>query len=76
MAKTIAATIGRATSLTRRLTQVKRIRRSLGFGTLRLWSQVEQPQEGRQAVSVLDLASPDENGQLRDRNPFDAIGFA
>jgi len=36
MARTIAATIGRATSLARRLTQMERISRALGFGGLPL----------------------------------------
>ena len=59
IATTDAATIGRATNLTRRLTKMKRQDRPLGFGALRLRPEMEQPQEGRQAVPVQDLASTD-----------------
>src|SRR5258706_15678141 len=70
MARTIAATIGRATIWARRLTQMKRRGRPLGFGALK------EPQEGGQAVPVPDLAPLDQRRQLRDRNPLDLVRLA
>src|SRR5450759_4681713 len=76
MARTNAATIGRTTSLARRITHMKRSGNHLGLGAWRLQLELEIPEQGRQAVAVLDLALPDERRQLRDRNPFDAVGLA
>src|ERR1700688_5154069 len=76
MAATSATTIDRATSWARRLTHMKRRRRELGFGALRLRPQLEEPQQGGEAVPVLDVAFPDDLRQLRDRNPLDPVGFA
>ena len=64
MARTNAATIGSATSLARRLTHMKRRGNPLGFGAWRLQLELEIPEQGRQAVAVLDLAAPDERRQL------------